>query len=74
MNFSSMLEYTILHELGHYYMHRRDPFPEIFASFCREKEEINICNKEDFVTPYAMSSAREDYAETFANVLYTKIN
>jgi hypothetical protein len=68
-SFSQILEYTILHELGHYYMHRRDKNPSAFFSMCREEDRM-VCAATEFVSEYAKLSPPEDYAETFANVVY----
>jgi Zn-dependent peptidase ImmA (M78 family) len=68
-----MLEYTILHELGHYYMHRNDPHPEEFTSLCRDESNSRTCDIDAFVTEYAATSAVEDYADTFAHIVYEKL-
>lgn len=72
IDFSRMLEYTILHELWHYYMHRNDSDSDEFISLCRD-DATRVCEMDAFVTYYAASSSVEDYAESFAHVVYEKL-
>lgn len=55
------------HELAHYYNFIHDADPYYFSTICRTQwVKKPWCGKDAFVTPYAMSEEKEDYAETFA--------
>lgn len=55
------------HELAHYYNFIRDPDPFYFSTICWEQgNKKSSCPDSTFVTSYAASDDKEDYAETFA--------
>lgn len=60
-------EKIITHELGHHVYYFRDQKTEQFTNQCwsDDKNRNGLCMSDDFVTPYAQTSAVEDYAEHF---------
>lgn len=45
-----------------------DKNADIFSSICRNGETLkSTCNRQSFVSDYAMLNTDEDYAETFTN-------
>ncbi len=56
----------ITHELWHVYNFMHDKNADIFSSICRNGETLkSTCNRQSFVSDYAMLNSDEDYAETF---------
>lgn len=58
----------ITHELWHVYNFLHDKNADIFSSICWNGETLKpTCNRQSFVSDYAMLNTDEDYAETFTN-------
>lgn len=65
-NFETFLDKIIYHELGHYFDYFHDMDTDgAFRNICWSGKQ-NICSTNDFVSTYALTSADEDYAETFS--------
>ncbi len=77
IRFSELFDYIIIHEIGHYYAHWVDSNDKAFSDMCRKKlnswSEMIVCTYDKFITEYGKSSSHEDYAESFASVVFEKL-
>lgn len=60
--FDQHVKDLIYHELAHYIYYVTDATDETFDDLCRWETS---CDRSDYVSDYAMTTAAEDYAETF---------
>lgn len=68
-------EYTLLHELWHYYHDTVDSTYQTFTQKCRKDITTQnwVCSEWDFISTYAATSSLEDYAESRAWYMHDKI-
>lgn len=65
-NLPSYIQQITAHELGHYVYYFKDTHPQSFEQKCRKGNKM-ICQKKGFISKYAQTWPKEDYAESFAH-------